>query len=59
MWSLTKESTAKMDSESELEGNGSRKSRMMTLAEVAPLKPPEVVAEEEVRWRLDFFFFGL
>ena len=34
MWSLTKESTAMMDSESELEGHGSRKSRMMTLAEV-------------------------
>ena len=38
-----------MDSESESEGQGSRKSRRTTSAEAESLKPPEMVAEEEVR----------
>lgn len=53
MSSWTKESTAEIDSESESEGHGSRKSRRTTSADAASLKPPEMVAEEEVRRRPD------
>ena len=53
MSSSKKESTVEMDSESESEGHGSRKSRRTTSAEAASLKPPEMVADEEVRRRPD------